>query len=100
MLICVDKKHRLLGAGFVLSCMLMLRMQFELIEAVGYEKEGIPGLMDSNPFRRGQVVYSIFTLILIVLSVYSRQTLKTVYLAACISIFFIAFILSTIIMAL
>lgn len=97
---CVHKPHRWLAVGFVLSCMFMLRMQFELTQSLGFGKEGIPGLMDSNPYYRGLIVYSIFIALFIALSMWSKGATKTIYMAASITVFFAAFVVSTIIMAL
>ena len=97
----VGKRHRWYAVGFVVACSLMLRMQYELIEEWGFGEEGFPNmLMDSHPYVRGVITYSIIIALFIVLSLYSKKTEPVIYMAACISIFFIAFILSFIIMSL
>ena len=96
----VEPKLRWIAVCFIISCMFMLRMQMELLEGFGFEKEGIPGLMTSDPFQRGLITYSTIILLYVVLSVQSKRTDPIIYMAASITIFFIAFILSAVIMSL
>lgn len=96
----VDKKHRFLAAGFVVFCLVFLRMQYELMQSFGFHKEGLPGLMSSDPWIRGQITYSVIILLFILISIFSRDSERVIYLAASISVFFFAFITSTIIMSL
>lgn len=97
----VDKKHRWYAVGFVLACLMMLRMQYELISEWGFGEEGFPDmLLDSNPYIRGVVIYSVIFVLYIGLSLYSQRTAPIIYMAASISIFFFAFILSFVLMSL
>ena len=86
--------------GFVTACILMLRMQMELLEEFGIEKEGIRGMLTSDPFHRGLATYSVIILLYILLTVSSKRTMTEVYLAASITIFIIAFTISSIVMVL
>ncbi len=98
-LLVVHKKHRLWAVGFIAACMLMMRLQVELLAGVGYER-GIVGLMDSHIFNRGLVVYSVIYIIYFLLAYYSPGTRGSVFMAASISIFFFALFLSMIVMVL
>lgn len=97
----VAKQHRWYAVGFVLSCLMMLRMQYELIDEWGFGEEGFPDmLLDSHPYVRGIITYSVIFALYLVLSIYSKKTNPVIYMAASISIFFIAFITSFVIMSL
>ena len=97
----VGKRHRFYAVGFVIACAFMLRMQYELLEEWGFGEEGFPNmLLDSNPFIRGIITYSVFNGLFTVLSLYSKKTDPIIYMAAAISIFFMAFIISSIVMCL
>lgn len=97
----VAKQHRWIAVGFVLSCLMVMRMQYELLSEWGFGAEGLPNmLLSSSPFTRGQVVYGIFFLIYLLLSHYSRKTAPVIYMAASISIFFMAFVVSAVVMSL
>ncbi len=97
----VAKKHRWYAVTFVLGCLLMMRMEYELIDSWGFGKEGFPNmLLDSDPYIRGIITYSIIFAIFIVLSLYSKRTEPVIYMAACLSIFFFALIVSFVIMSL
>lgn len=97
----IDKKHRYYAVGFVFACLLMLRMQYELINEWGFGEEGFPDmLLDSHPYTRGIITYSVIFCLYIVLSYYSKKTQPVIYMAASISIFFFALLTSFIIMSL
>ncbi len=97
----VAKKHRWYAVGFVLSCLMVMRMQYELIAVSGFGTEGIPNFaMDSHPYIRGLVCYSAIFALFIVLSLYSKKTDPIIYMAASISIFFMALISTSVIMSL
>lgn len=96
----VQKRLRWIAVGFVTACILMLRMQYELLEEFDLQKEGIPGMLTSDPFKRGMVVYSIMILLYLILTMLSKRTMTAVYLAASITIFILSFTLSSIIISL
>lgn len=95
----IDKKHWLVAVSFVLSCMFMMRLQVELMISIGYEF-GILNLIKSDVFTRGLIVYGIMYLLYFLLGHYSAGTKKEVFLAASITIFFAAMVLSMGVMAL
>ena len=97
-LFAVHKNQRAIAGGYILSCALMLRLQGELILSTGFAN-GFTGMIDMSAFVRGQIVYSIFHVIYIILAIYSEKSEKVIMLAASISIFFAALCLSMIVMA-
>ena len=93
----VHKPQRALSAGFFISCMIMMRLQIELMHSTGYSN-GFTTLMTSDVSIRALVVYSLFYAIYIIMAVYSPKTTGTIYMAASISIFFAALFTSMIVM--
>lgn len=92
-------KFRWLTFGFIASCLMMMRMQVELITYTGHDT-GFLRLMDAPAHTRGLITYGIFIALFLVIANFSSRTRKVVYLAASITIFFTAFLVSTIIMVL
>ena len=95
----VKKEQRLWVLGFFSGCMLMMRMQVELMNATNYPT-GFINLMSSTAFDRGLVIYSVFYVLYLTLAHYSPNARGPVFVAASISIFFMAFFTSSIIMVL
>ena len=95
----VHKQHRIKGIIFVLTCMVTMRTQIELMESTGYGT-GIMPLMDSPLYTRGLICYSIIYALFLVLAHYSPRTRKIVFFAAAISIYIFAFCSSMILMVL
>lgn len=96
-LLVVHKGQRVEAGAFVLICILVMRLQIEILESTGFSK-GFTGLLDSSVYNRGLVVYGIFIMLYLVLSYFSPRTRGAIYLAASLSIFFMAFVASTIAM--
>ena len=96
----VLKKHqKWKGVLFILACMLTLRLQVELMTEIGYEN-GILPFLESNVLYRGFVTYGVFIAGFLALGHVSKESNSFVYLAAGISVFTVAFVVSTLIMAL
>jgi hypothetical protein len=95
----VHKKQRVKAVLFVIACMLSLRLQAEMIELTGFDT-GFTGLFEGNVFRRGMLFYSICIAGYLLLSYYSPRTKGVIYMAASLSIFFMAFVGSMILMSL
>lgn len=95
----VHKKHRIKAVGFIMACILMLRLQVELMEEINHPT-GIMTLMDSHVLDRGQIVYAVFIMLFLILAHFSAQTEKIIFFAACLSVYFMAFVASTLIMLL
>lgn len=98
-LFAVHKPQRVITIAYILSCMLMLRLQVELMLSVDHPNGFLP-LIQSHVMVRGLIVYSIFHGIFLLLARYSPGSNKHVFLAASISIFFAALLTSTVIMVL
>lgn len=97
-LLAVHKQHRAWAAGFFICCMIMMRLQVELIESTGFGS-GFTGFIEMDVHRRGQLTYTLFYILYIVLAVYSPGTRGTIFMAATISSFFMAMLTSMVIMA-
>lgn len=98
-LVAVHKQHRLLAAGYVLSCVFMLRLQVEIMGSIHYST-GILRVMDSDVFDRGLIVYSVFYLLYFLMAHYSPGSRQVIFMAASLSIFFFALSVSTFVMVL
>lgn len=97
--ISVHKGQRIKAVSFVVFCMLTMRIQDELIRDTGYST-GYLNFMTSDIFNRAQITYSVFIIIFLLLSHYSPHTKGVIYMAASISIYFMAFITAMIVMLL
>lgn len=98
-LIVLHKGQRLWATGFFVMCFGMMRLLVELIESIGYPR-GILPIMDTPLFLRGLITYSVFYVLYILLSFFSPGGFTSVFIAASISIFFMASITAAIIMVL
>lgn len=94
----LHKDHRAWGAAFFIACMIMMRLQVELIESTGFEK-GFTGLVNMDVHSRGQLTYTVFYILYIVLAVYSPGTKGTIFMAATLSLFFGAMLTSMVVMS-
>ena len=96
-LLVVHHQHRGWAAAFFIGCMLMMRLQAELMLSTGYNT-GFTGIFEMDAHSRGQITYSAFYVLYIVLAIYSPDTKGTIFMAASISMFFAALFTSMIIM--
>ena len=95
----VNKRHWLLTGGFIAACILSLRLQIEMMESFNYP-HGILGLMDAPLFQRGLITYGVIIALFLLLAHFSPRTRPIVFMSAALSVYIIAFCISTIIMAL
>jgi hypothetical protein len=95
----VHKKHRWWSIGFVVSCMVFMRLQVELMEFIGYPN-GILKLISADVNARMLMVYSIFYMLFLIMAHYSPKTEGVVFMGACLGIFFMLFVVSSLIMVL
>ncbi|MCB1784407.1 MAG: hypothetical protein KDI13_10490 [Alphaproteobacteria bacterium] len=95
----VHKRHRWWSVGFIAGCMLMMRLQAELLIYGGFTN-GIMGLLHSSVYSRGLVTYGIFYALFFIIAHYSPRTEGVIFMAACLSIFFMAFFTTAIVMIL
>ncbi len=95
----VHKAQKLKALFFVIICIASLRLQMEIMASTGFNS-GFTGWIKMDSFQRGLIVYSVFIAIYLLLSYLSPYTKGPIYLAASLSIFFMAFISSSLIMIL
>ena len=93
----VHKGQRIKALAFMILCMVVLRLQVGIVESTGFIK-GFTGFLYWELMTRGFVVYGIFNLIYLLLSYFSPYTRGPIYLAASLSIFFMAFTVSSVVL--
>jgi hypothetical protein len=93
-LICGHGMQKIKATIFVLCCALMMRLQIQMMNELGYP-DGFFNVWDAPLYTRGLLTYSVFILIFMILSYYSPRTNGFVYVAASISVFIAAFCVST-----
>ena len=98
-LILVHKGQRIKACAFIGVCMMVMRLQIQIFDQMGFAK-GITGFIDWPLIFRGYAVYGVFILLFIILSYFSPFTRGAIYLAASLSIFFMAFTVSSIVLIL
>jgi hypothetical protein len=89
--------HRLMGVIFVLACVGTLRLQVEIMDSIGFSN-GIMGLLHADAFRRGLIVWSILIAFFLLLARLSPGAFYAVFMAAALTIYFLAFTVSMLIM--
>lgn len=95
----VHRQHRLKTVLFIAACVLTLRTQVELMDSIGFDTGFLP-LLKTPLYTRGLVVYSVVIALFLVLAHYSRATQKIVFFAATLTVYFFAFCISMLAMAL
>lgn len=95
----VHKQHRWWAGAFALSCVTLMHMQVELMQSLGFTN-GFIGFTGFSAYDRALIVYSIFYILFLIMAHFSPRTIGVVFMAACISIMFMAFFTSTFIMIL
>lgn len=95
----VRKEQRLMTFAFILTGLITLRTQVELIESTGF-KTGFLNVMESSMLSRGMIVYSVVFMLFLVLAYFSPNTRGVIFFAAALSIYVLAFCSSMIIMVL
>jgi len=93
------KTHKYFAVTFVFLCVLTLRMEIELINAMGIGN-GITGFFESSALIKGQIFYGIATAFYMLLSYYSKHTKPEIYMAASLTIYFFTSIFAVVIIAL
>ena len=97
-LMTLHKGHKLLGAAFVLLCMVSLRLLVELFAGVNFSL----GVLDASTpnLYRGYWSYSVFIAIFFLLAYGSKGSDPYSFVAAAISMLIFAFCVSAVIMVL
>ena len=98
-MLAVHKGQRFKAVMFVLSCVLTLRLQLELMTEIGYPN-GIMPFMTYPLMDRGLITYGAFIALFLLLSHFSREKDGYVYMAAAITVFMAAFCVSSFILIL
>ena len=93
----VRKIQRIYAIGFVIICILVLRLQNELMTDIGYAQGFLP-FLSVPALYRGFVVYGVFIGLFLLLSRWSRERDRFIYVAASITVLFVAFCVSTFVM--
>lgn len=99
MVMVVDKKQRFLAIGMFVSCALMMRMQIELMHWTEYPTGFLP-FLEFPVQNRAIAVYTVFYMLYCFLAIFSPYARGSVFLAASITIFFAAMVISMIVMVL
>tara|TARA_R110001592_G_scaffold3525_18_gene20023 strand:- start:8231 stop:8578 length:348 start_codon:yes stop_codon:yes gene_type:complete len=95
----VHKKHRWWALGFVISTMILIRLQSEIMTHIGYEY-GIIGYMTINVHTRLLAVSSFFYALYLLMAHFSSKTQGVVFMAASLSFFFMIFLIGSLVMLL
>ena len=96
-LLFTHSEQKIKASFFVLLLALVLKLQVEMMGSLGFQK-GFTGFVPFTAEARGLFVHSFFILLLIGISIFSKHTRPIIYLAACLSLFFLSFFLSSFIM--
>ncbi len=92
-------RDRIRAIIFILTCMLMLRLQVDFMIAGDFEYGALPWLK-SHVLTRGYIVYGVFISFFLGLAYFSKDTNNYVYMAASIGILVTSCVSSTLIMLL
>lgn len=95
----VQKRHWWWASGFIVSCMIMMRIQEELLQSIDYNF-GILGLSGLSVHARGLIVYGFFYILFFWYAHFSPHTEGVIFMAACLGLFFMAFAVAMIAMLL
>lgn len=98
-LLLMERGKRLLTCLFILSCVLLLRLQIELLHSIGFPG-GIFRLIETSIYVRGLIVYGFFIGLFLILAYWSRGGDKNVHIAASITMLIASFCVSSLIMVL
>lgn len=95
----VKKRLWLKTILFILACVLILRFQVEFMQAVGFP-DGFFTLMDFPLMQRGSITYGIFIAFFLILTHFSQDEDAYIFMAGAISVFFAAFMVSSVVLIL
>ncbi|MCB1532022.1 MAG: hypothetical protein KDJ35_04040 [Alphaproteobacteria bacterium] len=93
------KPHRRTALLYVLGCIFLLRMQVEMMIALGYPR-GILTLVDMSAFNRGLVIYTLFYILYLGFLHFSAKNDKSIVMASSIGLYFVVFFVSSMAMVL
>lgn len=98
-MVTVHEGQRIKAAVFCAACYIFLRLQIETLESFGFPN-GMFGLLNMDLFMRGLLTYGLMTTIFLLLSIWSPGARGVIFMAACISLFFTAVLVSTVVLVL
>jgi hypothetical protein len=94
----VHKHQRLWAFFFVILCAVSMRLQIELVYSTGSTNGFIPFLFDSDVKLRATLIYGVFCALFLLLMAASPRSPWSVLLSASIGVYFLAFVVSMIVM--
>lgn len=95
----MERGKKLLTCGFIGACIILLRLQVELLQHIGYPR-GFLGVMENSVLHRGLITYGVFIAFFLLIAWLSKREMKHVHMAASIVILIASFCVSSIIMVL
>ncbi|MFP4098795.1 MAG: hypothetical protein ACLFU1_08445 [Alphaproteobacteria bacterium] len=95
----VHKPHRWYALGFGVCSVILIHTLSELMTYIGYPN-GIMSVMSSKVHSRLLIVSSIFYMLYLLLAHFSSKTMGVVFMAASLSVFFMIFVVGSIVMTL
>ena len=98
-LLALHKGQRFKFVLFILICVFALRMQVELMQEIGYP-QGLLPFVRFPLLERGMIAYGVFIAVFLSLSHWSREKDPYVFIAAAITVFIVAFCVSSFILVL
>lgn len=90
-------QQRYFAVLFVLFCSMTLRLQEEFLESFKLQ-DGVTGFFSLTPYARGLMTYSLVIMGFLLLSYFSPNTRGVIYMAAALSLYILAFCVSSVIM--
>jgi hypothetical protein len=91
--------QRYYACTLAVACIVSLRLQTELLTWAGIGMTGATGYFSMPPMMRGMMTYAVLLALFLALSYYSPNTRGVIYMAACLSVYVIAFCLSLVVMS-
>jgi len=98
-IITMERGKKIKTALFAGGCVLLLRLQVELLQQVGFGA-GFFHWLAISILQRGMITYACFILFFLIIAYYSPGTNNHVHMAASIGILILAFCVSTFVMVL
>ena len=98
-LLLMEKGKKIFTCLFILGCVLLLRLQLDLLGQIG-RPNGLLGWIETDAYLRGVACYGVFIALFLLLARLSPGSDKNVHIAASITLMILAFCLSSLIMLL
>jgi len=95
----VPREYWIKSLLLVISCILTLRLQVELMTEIGHPTGMMP-FLDLPALYRGYVVYGLLISVFLLIAAFSKKENAYIFMSAAISVYMMAFCVSTIVMLL